>query len=255
MKVFTERERIINKLKEKLEPLSFIYALWLEGADASGLVDEYSDLDFCLDFEDNYEQQVYEAVENSLKELAEFDFHEVLPHGHPKLRQRAYHLKGTNSYLMIDFCYQLHSRDKDDCIYIENNIVESAKVIFDKINLVQFKPFDKNEFIQSNTARYNECIYRYSQHDRVLKYVYRGNFLEAYTYYNRYVFEPLIDMIRLIYTPANDDYYLIHISHHIPIEDSQKLEYYAKISSIDEIMRKTNEAKVWFEELETSYNK
>lgn len=108
VKLFTERERIINKLKEKLEPLSFIYALWLDGADASGLVDEYSDLDFCLDFEDIYEQQSYDAVENALKELAEFDFYEVLPHNHPKLRQRTYHLKGTNSYLMIDFCYQLH---------------------------------------------------------------------------------------------------------------------------------------------------
>ena len=41
-----DRNTIINKLEESLKPLPFIYALWLEGADATDTVDEYSDIDF-----------------------------------------------------------------------------------------------------------------------------------------------------------------------------------------------------------------
>jgi hypothetical protein len=39
------KSEIISKLKERLEPLDYVYALWLEGADANGTADEYSDID------------------------------------------------------------------------------------------------------------------------------------------------------------------------------------------------------------------
>ena len=51
------RKQIVEKLKERLELLNFIYALWLEGADASGMVDEYSDVDFWVNFEDEYKNE------------------------------------------------------------------------------------------------------------------------------------------------------------------------------------------------------
>jgi hypothetical protein len=91
-----DREVIVNKLREALEPLPFIHALWLEGADAIGAIDEYSDIDIWADFEDEYEEQVYDAVEGALSELAELDRKCAIRHGHPKIRQRIYHLSGTS---------------------------------------------------------------------------------------------------------------------------------------------------------------
>ena len=95
------RNTIIDKLHEKLEPLPYVYALWLEGADANGTVDEYSDIDFWLDFEYDYEEQSIAAVENALSEIAGIDYKYVMRHGHPKIRQRIYHLAGTSEYLYI----------------------------------------------------------------------------------------------------------------------------------------------------------
>lgn len=86
------RNQIIKKLKVKLEPLEYIYALWLEGADASGMVDEYSDIDFWVDFEDEYEDEAYKAAENTLEEVTKLDYKYVMKHSHPKIRQRIYHL-------------------------------------------------------------------------------------------------------------------------------------------------------------------
>lgn len=244
-----DRNQIIEKLKERLEPLDYIYAMWLEGADASGMVDEYSDIDIWVDFEDEYEEDAYKAVESALEEIAKIDYKYVIKHGHPKIRHRIYHLSGSSEYLMIDFCWQLHSRAKEECEFIKGNRVETAKVIFDKANVVKFVDEDPARYMEANKARLAECKFRYSQHSRVKKYIRRGLYLEAYAYYNRYVFEPLVDLLRLIYTPANADYYLVHISHHIPDDKLKRLEYFAQINSLEAMEKRIPEAEDWFKEL------
>jgi len=239
---------IIAKLRKALEPLPYIYALWLEGADANDTADEYSDIDFWVDFEDEHENQAIEAVENALSELAEMDYKYVMQHDHPKIRQRIYHLAGTSKYLMIDFCWQLHSRP--EYALHENDKIESAQVIFDKKNIIKFKPLNLADFIDVNKNKLEEAKYRRTQHCRAEKYIHRGQYLEAYAYYNRYVLEPLIDLLRLIYTPAYADFYFCHISRHIPESERIKLEYFAKISSLEDIAVKIPQAAKWFDELD-----
>jgi len=242
-----DKNNIINKLRESLEPLPFIYALWLEGADANGTADEYSDIDVWLDFEDDYEDRAISAVENALAELAEIDYKYIMPHDHPKIRQRIYHLAGTSEYFAIDFCWQLHSRE--EYAFYENDTVESVKIIFDKSNIIKYKPLDLSDFAQQNKARLDKAKHHRTQYSRVEKYVRRGQYLEAYAYYNHYVLEPLIEIIRFIYTPAYMDYYLIHISHHIPEYDRKKLEFFAQTGSLDDIAEKIPLAGKWFDEL------
>jgi len=244
-----DRETITDKLQEVLEPLPYIHAFWLEGADATGTADEYSDIDFWVDFEDEYEEQAYEAVENALTGLAVIDYKHIVRHSHPKIRQRIYHLAGTSEYLMIDFCWQLHSRPKDEYAYIENDTIEAVKVVFDKDDIIRYRPLDLSAFVEENTHRLEETKYRRAQHIRAEKYVRRGQYLEAYSYYYKYVFEPLVDLLRLIFTPAYADYYLIHISQHIPAAERERLEYFARISSLDDMEEKIPQAAQWFDEL------
>ncbi len=243
------RELITNTLRGTLEPLPFVYALWLEGADAGGTADEYSDMDFWVDFEDEYEAQAIAAVENALSGIAEMDYRHIMRHGHPKIRQRVYHLAGTSEYLLIDFCWQLHSRPKDEYTYTEGDTVEAVKVIFDKDSIIRYKPLDLAVFSDENKRRLEESVYRRSQQIRVEKYVRRGQYLEAYAYYNKYALEPLIDLLRLIYTPAHADYYLIHISQHIPAAEREKLEDFARLCSPDDLAEKLALAGKWFDEL------
>ena len=244
-----DRNEIITILREALEPLPYVYAFWLEGADAIGTVDEYSDIDFWVDFEDEHEEQAIVAVETALSELAEIDYKYVMRHDHPKIRQRVYHLAGTSKYLMIDFCWQLHSRPKDEYTYIENDSIEAAKVVFDKDSIIRYKSLGLSEFEEWNKRRIEEAKYRRAQHIRAEKYVRRGQYLEAFAYYNRYVLEPLIDLLRLIYTPAYTNYYLIHISQHIPKIERERLEYFARFCSLDDIAAKIPQAAEWFDEL------
>lgn len=240
---------IIDKLREKLKPLDFVYALWLEGADANGTADEYSDLDLWADIADEGENDAIAATEDALAELAEIDYKYIMRHGHPQIRQRVYHLKGTSEYLMIDFCWQLHSRPKGSYAFYENDQIEAVKVIFDKDSTIRYKEFNPSEFAAANAALLGEMSYRYTQHMRVLKYVHRRQYLEAYAYYQRYVLEPLISLLRIIHTPAYTDYGYVHISQHIPQDKVKRLEYFAKAASLEDIATKTEEAKHWFREL------
>jgi len=246
-----EKKQIIEKLREALEPLPFIYAFWLEGADANDTADEYSDIDIWVDFEDEYEKQAIEAVELALSELAEFDYRHIPlpPPSHDKLRRRTYHLAGTSEYLMIDFMWQLHSRPKDEYTLFEGNKIETIKIIFDKKNVIQFKPFDISFVKQQNLQLLDDVKYRMANRIRAEKYVKRGQYLEAFANYNCYVLDFLIDILRLIYTPSHAHYKLCHISQHIPENEQEKLEYFAKINSLDDIAEKIPQANNWFAEL------
>ena len=249
------RELIVERLRVGLEPLSYVNAMWLEGADANGHVDRYSDLDIYIDVLDQFEEQSIQDVERLLASISEVDYKHVIRHRHPKLRQRIYHLKGTDEYLAIDFMWQLHSRPKEECVYIRGNTIEAALVIFDKVGIIRYKDPDERDYAAENIACLEECEYRYTQHARVLKYVRRGLYLEAYAYYNKYVLEPLITVLRLIHTPYHADYYLVHISQHIPEQELKKLEFFAKISSLKDIEQRVPLAQEWLRELVEAFKR
>ena len=243
------RYDIILELKDKLEKLPYVNAYWLEGSDGNNTVDEYSDIDIWVDFSDECESEMINAADNILSSLAPIDYRSMMDHPHPKIRQVVYHLEGTSEYLMIDFCFQLHSRSETENIqFTKGDFIEAPNVLFDKCNIITFKEYDA-QYSESNNALLEECKYRYTQHSRVWKYIYRNQYLEAHAYYYRYVFEPLVSLLRIIYTPAHTEYYLVHITHHIPDYEREQLEYFAKISSLDDIKEKVAKSGEWFAEL------
>lgn len=244
-----DKNTIINELHRVLEPLPFIRAFWLEGADAAGYADEYSDIDFWVDCEDAQEEEAIAVVEGALARLSTIDYRYICHHSHPKIRQRIYHLAGTGEYLMIDFCWQLHSRPREEYGWYENDPVEAVKVIFDRDQIIRYRPMDPADYVEGNRIRLQEACYRRSQYCRVVKYIRRGQYPEAYAYYNRYVLEPLIDLLRLIHTPAYSDYYLIHISRHIPEKERKRLEYFLQTASLTDMEKKIPQAGAWFDEL------
>lgn len=246
------QKTITAALKTALQPLPYVYAFWLEGADAAGCADEYSDIDYWLDIADEYEEAAIEAVEAVLMGLAPLDFRHVMEHDHPKLRQRIYHLSGTSEYLMIDFCWQLHSRPKSEYCYIKGDRIEAASVIFDKDEVVRWREFSPGDYAGENERRLAEAQYRFSQHCRVTKYIRRGEYLEALAQYNRYVLEALVDVLRILYTPAHTDYGMVHISRHLPQEAAARLEWFARVSSFEDIEERVAGAGEWFASLRSA---
>jgi hypothetical protein len=82
----------------------------------------------------------------------------------------------------------------------------------------------------------------------VTKYVRRGKFLEAIGYYHKYVLDPLIEVLRVRYTPLNFEYGVVHISDHLPRELVLELEDLFKITSVEEVAEKVLRASDIFGE-------
>ena len=243
------RDILLHALSEGLYPLDYYYALWLEGADANGSLDAYSDLDLWADFMDEREKEAIDAVESILTGLARLDEFYLVDHPHPKIRQRVYHLEGSPPSLMIDFCWQLHSRDMGEFAFYRNDRIENAKVLFDKASVVRFTDTPRSVAPEEAAKAIAECQYRYRQHCRVEKYILRGQYPEAFAYYQRYVVEPLVTMLRLRDTPAYYDYGLVHLSSHVSVQDRERIEYFLKVDGLEEIRKKMAEATLWFQEL------
>lgn len=252
--MITEKE-ITEVLQNELQHLPYVYAFWLEGSFAMGHEDEYSDIDYWIDVEDAHVKEALEHVETALLRLGELDERDETANNHPKLGQIVYHIKNSNPYLVLDFNWQLHSRDRKEYHYIKNDNVEGAKILFDKDNVIRFVEADVQEFIKNRNQYKEECDYRYSQHLRVKKYIRRGNFLESYAYYNKYVIEPLVILLRLKYTPLYPDHYLLHISKHIPQLDANRLEKLIKVTTLGEMEIALHKAEQWYQELHNNlYN-
>ena len=122
-------------------------------------------------------------------------------------------------------------------------------VIFDKDEVIQFEEADAQEIIKNKENCKQECDYRYSQHLRVRKYISRGTFPESYAYYNKFVIEPLVMLLRLKYTPLYPYHYLLHISMHMPRMVVARLEKLIQVKSLDEMEVRIKDAEEWYQEL------
>ena len=240
------RDQIIDQISTSARDNPLVYACWLEGADATDTVDEYSDVDIVLDVEDGSEETVFLDLEDALSKIGRLDYRcETAPPDDSKLRHRVYHLEGTPETLFLDIVVQSHSRDVE---FIRQNAAEQPKVVFDKANAIRFRDVDEAQLVRALRGRLGHLERVFAQRSRVTKYVKRGKFLEAVGYYHRYLLGPLIEVLRIRYTPLTVDYGVVHISDHLPGALVSELEDLFKVGTVEEISEKVVRASEIFEE-------
>ncbi len=238
------RQEIINTYAAAFAPLDTVYAMWLEGADATGHLDKYSDIDINLDVAD-------EAVEDVLR-LAEKLFPLDLNYdngGDDGQLQRVYHIAGTSEYWMIDFNVQLHSCNGRYSKFRHGDEIEKCVVLFDKAGVVRYVEPNPALWQEEHQFWLRESEYRFGQLCRVYKYTLRGQYPETLLYYNKYVVEPLVMLLRMRYTPGKLYYHMVHISQHIPAEPLARLNKLLQVSSCADIAARLGFAREWYREL------
>lgn len=227
-----DRVSIIKAIEYGLKDNPAVFAFWLEGADSTDMVDRYSDIDVWLDVRDGEEQEIFEEVERVLSGLTLIDFSYESEHSHPKIRQKAVHLKGTSEYLMIDVCIQSHSRDYQ---FIKG-IGDDPLVIFNRGG-IRFRDAGEAELHQILVDRVHHIKNIFSQQMRVLSKVERGEFLEAWMYYSKWTLQPLAELLRIRYAPHKYDHYFKHVHRDLPGEVVSQLEDLTRIKNLEDIKR------------------
>jgi len=237
-----KREQIIEVINKSVEANPCVYAFWLEGADASGLVDEYSDIDMWFDVEDGKENLIFNEIEKSLKEFGPLDFIYEQEQFHQQIRHKIYHIKNTPDTLLLDICIQSHSRD---FIFTKDLPGEEVKIIFDKSNVIKFKELDEEIFKISQEKRIHHLKNIFLQESRVLKMIKRGHFIDAFKFYLKFILEPLAEVLRMRYVPKKQ-IFLKYISKDLPNEVTNQLETLYQIRSLEEMKLKIETAKELF---------
>lgn len=236
------RNDIINELIQLIKNNSNVYAAWLEGSDANGHLDEYSDIDFCVDIDVEAIDKLFEEIKHHF----EIDNAHIVSNNETE-RQLVFHVKGTNKFCLVDFNAYFHGLA--NTTFVNGDNIDVCKVLFDKCNIIKYKDYDKDEGIDARIYWKHESKYRFSQISRVEKYCMRGEYPEAFIYYNKYVIEPLVFTLRCKYTPTKVWYYMVHISRHIPKDELDKLYKILQVSNTDDILNNLKFAEKWYEKL------
>ncbi len=241
------RETIIDAVQQALAARPEVLAVWLEGSEATGSVDEYSDIDLCCSVSDlGALDGAVACARAALEGLGRLDLVGSEDRD-SDMRSARFHLEGTSPYLLVDF----DAYYRRGSAFTEGDEIEKPRVLFDRAGVVTFAPVDARALREGHAARLEELESMVAQHARIEKYVRRGEFLEALGYYHRWLLAPLVEALRLRYTPLHPEYSIVHISRHLPAEVVRKVEDLFQISSLEEIETKMPAALAWFEETDS----
>lgn len=209
-----------------LETQPYVHALWLEGADAAGCADAYSDIDLWADVDAGSEERTFACIRAALLTLGPLAIEHDASHPHPQLEQRFYRVAGTSPFWFIDVCLQQHGRET---IFAPH---DPFRLLFDRSGVVQVgEEVIDRAFVAQAAKALEEAWWR---RVLVLKEVNRGRLLEALAYYHKEVLEPLTRLMRLRFCPAKHDYGLKHVRADLPGEVTAELEaLYAVVTLAD----------------------
>ena len=234
----TTRQTLIDLLRAALAAQPFVYAAWLEGADAAGRADAYSDIDLWADVEAGTEAQVFAGIRAALSGLGPLDVAQDARHPHPQLEQRFYRLADASPFWFVDVCLQRHGRET---VFAPH---DPFQILFDRSGVIQTAAtqLDRNETekaVQLLTDGWWRRVL-------VLKEVQRGHLLEALSYYHTEVLEPLTELLRLRHCPAKRGYGLKHLYADLPSEVTEGLEALYGVVTLAELPGAVKQADALF---------
>ena len=239
------RQEIITALIRGLEPLEFVNAMWEGGSAAFDRLDQWSDIDLQFDVADDKVEETFQVVQCVLESLSPIDLlyrTPALPW--PGIFQIFYRLSRGGPYLLVDTAVIQHSApDK----LLEKPLHGDAIFYFDKINLAQQPEFDwaaLNARLVTRVASLRTTFDLYQC--MVTKEVYRQHPLDALMFYNSCTLRPLIEALRILYTPARHAFGIHYAYLDLPAEVTQRLESLYFVRDLPDLAAKRAEAEAWF---------
>ncbi|UCF77882.1 MAG: hypothetical protein JSW03_07145 [Candidatus Eiseniibacteriota bacterium] len=216
------RERIVQAVIAALRPLDFVNAAWEMGAIAFGRLDDWSDIDICVDAQDDRVPDVFPVVEGALEKLTpiEFKYEVPLPPAH-HYSQAFYRLKGTSQFLLVDFAvFKTSAEDK----LLEPEIHGRVRFHFNKNDTVKLPSLDRRKFVDGMKKRVERIRGRFQMFNCFFaKQMSRGNYIEALELYYRLVLDMLVEVLRMKHTPARYTFKTYYVNYDLPAEVVEKL--------------------------------
>lgn len=220
-----DKNKIIETLKNQLQHLDSVHAMWLEGSLAEKDNDEYSDLDIWLSVNDDVLRGIFDEVDKALETIAQIDFKfELKPSG--ELGHNVYHLAGMSEFLTLDINTQKFSRD----VKLREGI-DLYETVFDKSGIIRTVPREPIAFDESEQLAQLIKFIDYTALS-VKKNALRGKKIESREYYRNILVRVLEYLRKKSGIAEKADFGFKHCYKDVPNDQIIKLEsfYFADAS-------------------------
>jgi predicted nucleotidyltransferase len=239
------RNGILEKISSELRREDYILAVWLEGSDGTKSVDEHSDIDLVCYAREGFVDQAISRLDAALNDLGELDV-AYEEHWRPaNNRYKVYHLADTPQSLLIDVTFQSESFPVS---FLHEDKTVVPVVLVDKVGVVKYENVD----IETQRSQLREQLSHargmYSQRSRAVKYTKRGLFLESLIYYQKFVLNPLVEVLRVVHTPFQADCFLVHATRDFPDNVVAQLEHLYGVKAVQDIVDRIDFAHTMFDE-------
>jgi len=217
------RDTILTALKNALQPIEGVNAMWEGGAIGWGRFDEWSDIDLQVDVDDPIFDLALQKIMDTLASLSpvdlRYDVQQPTSHGH---FQTFIRLKNTSPYLVLDMVVMKHSNQEK---FLEREIHGEPVIHFDKTGMLQANPFDREALLSAILKRLQRLpiIFELNQ-VFVKKEINRGHGIEAISYYFAATIRPLMEALRLRYYPLHYDFQTRYVYDELPQSVLEQLE-------------------------------
>ena len=243
------RSAILSKLEAELLPLAFVQAMWEGGAAAFDRVDEWSDLDLQVVVDDERVEETAGVIEAALQQLSPIAIRYELPrptwHGH---YQVFITLEMASPFLMVDLCIMQRSNPNR---FLEPQIHGQAVVHFDKCGLTAAPTWDEAVWQVKIRERLETMAIQFELFQVLSeKEISRGNWLEALAFYQGYTLRPLVEALRMKYSPHHYNFHTRYIHYELPAEVVTRLERLYYLPEPSRLASARQEAEAWFRELQ-----
>lgn len=239
------RHEILTLLHTVLEPQEGVYAMWRGGSAARGEADEWSDIDAVVVCDEEAVDGVFETVEAALPKLSPIDLIWRVPqptwHGHA---QRFYRLEDAPDHLLIDLVVMVRGTHERFLVAERHGL---AVVVFDKVDLVEPTPFDRESFHATMAADLADTKVRFEMLQCLVdKELERGRPLDALNYYLGLTLTPLIKVLGMRYRRSRYDFGRRYTREDFPTDVADQVEALHFVSDADDLRAKHDRAKQLF---------
>lgn len=241
------RTEITTAIRNTLEPLPYIHALWEGGAAAFNRVDEWSDIDLQIDVDDDHADEVIPLVDQTLASLSPIEIRFVMPPSGFQLHAQVFYwLREAGPFLLADVAVIKHSSSHK---YNEPEIHGHAVVHFDKSGVMATPPINRADWDKQLAARLETLRVMFPLFQSLtLKEINRGNSIEAVAFYNGYTLRPLVELLRIKHAPFHYNFHTRYIHYELPPEIVTKLQDLFYPANLADLAAKRAQAEQWFNE-------
>lgn len=241
------RGAIVDAIARAVAPLGCVHAVWQGGAASRGALDEWSDIDICVDADDGTSAAVFAAVERALRKLfgIELTYRVQLPPSHA-YAQRFYRVRGAGRFALVDFAVFRHSaKDK----FLNPALHGTPVFVMTRGGSPREARWSRKAFVRAMRSRLERLRARHAMFACfVEKEQERGNSIEALFHYQRLILDTLLEVLRMRYGPAHHGFGVRYVHQELPASVVKRFERLAFVKDAADLRRKRRAATRWLED-------